>query len=247
MTDHEKMQEMIDGKRHMPMAIERDKCALVIVDVQRFFTRPESAFAKVFQAVKPGAIDGYLERVGTVLPRIQELQRSFRSLQLPVIFVVTGSHTGDGSDLPAWLKDFDELAKQVMAERANPTVNDWSWQVDERISPPGQGELVVNKVSSGALASTKLDQILHNMGIRSLVVCGLTTAVCVAQTAREHADRGFRVVIAKDACTEMSQEMHEAALFSFAHVFGQVREAREIIEFLSGKSVAEASLEAAHA
>lgn len=50
----------------------------------------------------------------------------------------------------------------------------------------------------------------------SLVVCGLTTAICVTQTARETADRGFRVIVAKDACTEMSEEMHEAALFTFS-------------------------------
>ena len=30
--------------------------------------------------------------------------------------------------------------------------------------------------------------------------------------ARQTADRGFRVVVVSDACTELSQEMHEAAL-----------------------------------
>jgi len=46
------------------------------------------------------------------------------------------------------------------------------------------------------------------MGIRSLVVCGLTTAVCVSQTAREMADLGFQVIVAEDACTELSDESH---------------------------------------
>jgi len=245
MTDHEKILELIESKNRMPIAIDQEKCALVIVDVQRFFTRPNAAFAKVFQALKPGAMDGYFERVGTVLPRIQELQRSFRNLHLPVIFCAVGSKTGDGRDLPSWLRDFDELAQKVLGGRANPSVDDWSWQVDDLISPI-PGELVLNKTSSGALASTKLDQTLHNMGINSLVVCGLTTAICVAQTAREHADRGFRVVIAKDACTELSPEMHEAALLSFCHVFGQARETSEIIQFLSTRSSAAAPLEAAN-
>jgi len=57
------------------------------------------------------------------------------------------------------------------------------------------------------------------MGITSLVVCGLTTAVCVGLTARQTADRGFRVVMVSDACTELSQEMHDAALLSFSHLF----------------------------
>lgn len=232
MSDHDKVLEMIARKREMPIALDRDKCALVVIDVQRFFTQPDSAFGQVLRAVQPGVTDGYFERVKSVLPRIQELQRGFRSSHLPVVFCVVGSHTGDGQDLPTWLKEFDELAKAITGERANPTVNDWSWQVDDAVSPL-PGELVVNKTSSGALASTKLDQLLRNMGITSLVVCGLTTAVCVAQTARETADRGFRVVMASDACTEMSPEMHEAALVSFWHPFGQARETREILEFLS--------------
>ena len=75
--------------------------------------------------------------------------------------------------------------------------------------------------------------MLHNMHITSLVVCGLTTAVCVGLTARQMADRGFRVVIASDACTEQSQQMHEAALLSFSHVFGQVRSTSEVMRFLT--------------
>ena len=231
MTDHEMLQEMIAGKKNLPIALDPARTALVIIDVQRFFTRPESDFAKVHNILKPGVINGYLGRVQTVLARIRELQQSFRGLQLPVTFCAVGSDTGDSRDMPCWLKDFDELALRLIGHRANPVVNDWSWQMDDSVAPL-PGELVVNKKSSGALASTKLDQILHNMGINSVVVCGLTTAICVGQTARELADRGFRAVIANDACTEISPEMHEAALLSFCHVFGQSRETREIVAFL---------------
>jgi nicotinamidase-related amidase len=80
-----------------------------------------------------------------------------------------------------------------------------------------------------ALASTKVDQTLRNSGINSLVVCGLTTAVCVTQTARETPDCGFRVIIAEDACTEMSEEMHQSALLAFSWVFGRVRSTEEIV------------------
>ena len=78
----------------------------------------------------------------------------------------------------------------------------------ENAVAPRPGELVLNKTSRGALSSTKLDQILHNLGVNSLAICGLTTAICVAQTARETADRGFRVVMVQDACTELSEETH---------------------------------------
>jgi nicotinamidase-related amidase len=111
-------------------------------------------------------------------------------------------------------------------------VNDPSWQIDDSVAPLPH-EMVLNKSSSGPLNSTKLDQILHNLGINSLVVCGLTTAVCVTQTARELADRSFRVIVAEDACTEMSQQMHEAALFTFAYVFGRVRKTDDVVKLFA--------------
>jgi len=59
-------------------------------------------------------------------------------------------------------------------------------------------------------------------------VCGLTTAIWVAQTPREAGDRGFQVVIAEDACTELSEELHEAALMAFSWIFGRVRSTQQI-------------------
>jgi biuret amidohydrolase len=164
----------------------------------------------------PGATDGYFQRVNSiVLPRIEKLLHCFRSLDLPVIFCVFGSHAQDGRDLPSWLKDFDKLGLQLLGRRPNPVVNGDSWQIEDAITPV-PGELIINKTSSGALSSTNLDQTLHNMGITSLAVCGLTTAVRVGLTARQTADRGFRVVMVGDACTELSQDMHEAALLPLA-------------------------------
>jgi nicotinamidase-related amidase len=241
MSDDQKVEEMIRQKERAPIALEPERTALVVIDVQRFFTRPDSEFAQLFEELAPGSLDGYFQRVNsTVLGKIRELQDCFRSLGLPVIHCIFGSYTQDGQDLPCWLKDFDKLSLQLLGRRSNPVVNSSSWQIDDAVAPL-PGEIVLNKTSSGALSSTNLDQTLHNMGITSLGVCGLTTAVCVGLTARQMADRGLRVVIVSDACTELSQQMHDAALLSFSHVFGQVRSTLELTRFLNP---ANASVEA---
>ena len=243
MTEHDKIQEIIRHKEQLPIALDPGRTALVIVDVQRFFTRPDSEFAQVFQKLAPGSLDGYFHRVSsTVLPKIRQLQECFRSLDLPIVFCVFGSYAQDGKDLPCWLKDFDQLGLQLLGRRPNPVINGASWQIEDAIAPR-TGEIVINKTSSGALSSTNLDHTLHNMGINSLAVCGLTTAVCVGLTARQTADRGFRVVMVEDACTEVSQEMHEAALLSFSHVFGQVRSTQDLTTFLAAANPSVVSAE----
>jgi nicotinamidase-related amidase len=238
MTDHEKVKELIRIKDQAPISIDPARSALLVIDAQRYFARPESPFAHVFETLLPGATDGYFERVkSTVLPNIKRLQECFRSRSLSVIFVSFGSYLPDGRDLPEWIKDFDQLGLKLFGKRPNPLVNDPSWQVEDSVAPL-PGELVLNKNTSGPLNSTKLDQILRNAGINSLVVCGLTTAVCVTQTAREAADRGFRVLLVEDACTEMSEEMHEAALLSFNWVFGRVRKTEEVVKLFSARAAA---------
>ncbi len=238
MTDHEKFQEIIRLKDQAPLTIDPLKSALLIVDVQRYFASPDYPFAQVFERLVPGATAGYFKRVkSTVLPNIQRLQEAFRSRGLPIIYFGSGSYLEDGQDLPEWLKEFNQLGLMLLGTHPVPKVNDPSWQIEDSIAPQ-PGEMVLNKTSSGPLASTKLDQILHNMGVNSLVVCGLTTAICVAQTARETADRGFRVIVAEDACTEMSDEMHEAALLSFSMTFGRVRRTEEMVKLFSAESSA---------
>ena len=233
MTEHERLQEMVRQKDRAPLRLEPGKSALLIIDVQRYFARPDYPFGQVFEKLAPGSVEGYYQRVGaSVLPNIERLQQCFRSKQIPVIFCGAGCYLPDGRDLPEWMRDFDLLALQLLGCRVSPPVGDSSWQFEDSIAPM-PGELVLNKSSSGPLASTKLDQILHNLGITSLVVCGLTTAVCVTQTARELADRGFRVLVVEDACTELSEEMHRGALFAFSYVFGRVKTTDETIRHFS--------------
>ena len=233
MTDHEKIQEMVRQKDQMPLTLEPVKSALLIIDVQRHCVRPGQPFTRVFDKLVPGAADGYLKRVqATVLPNIKRLQECFRSQKIPVIFCGAGGYLADGRDLPEFMRDWDNVGLQMLGCRMHAVVGDPNWNFEDSISPK-PGELVLNKNCTGALASTTLDQTLHNMGINSLVVCGLTTAVCVSQTARELVDRGFRVLLVDDACTELSEEMHQSALFIFSYCYGRVKRTDETIRYFT--------------
>jgi nicotinamidase-related amidase len=239
MNDHEKVQQILRIKDQAPISFDTPRSALIVVDAQRWFSEPDHPFAQVIEKLVPGATAGYFGRVSsTVLPNIRRLQDAFRAQGLPIIFLGVGCNMRDGRDLPNWMKEFDQLGLTLLGRRVCPPVNDPSWQIDGRVAPLS-GEMVLNKTSSGPLNSTKLDQLLHNLGVNSLVVCGLTTAVCVAQTARETADRSFHVLIAEDGCTEMSQEMHQAALLAFSWVFGRVLPTDAIIGLLESEGTAQ--------
>jgi len=82
--------------------------------------------------------------------------------------------------------------------------------VDEVIPVPG--EPIVDKPGKGAFYATDLDALLHGRGIRSLLIGGVTTEVCVHTTVREANDRGFDCLVIEDAVGSYFPEFQRVAL-----------------------------------
>jgi nicotinamidase-related amidase len=233
MTEHDQLVQVIALKDQAPLAFAPARSALLIIDMQRYFVHGEYPFVQVMERMMPGIAQGYCQRVAaSVIPNIQRLQAAFRARNLPVIYTGFGCSRPDGRDLVPWSREFDRLGLQLLGRRIWPQVTDPAYAIDDAVAPMA-GELVLHKVTSGPLNSTKLDQILRHLELDSLVVTGLTTDVCVTQSARELADRGFQVIIAEDGCTTLSAQLHRAALQVFSLAFGRVRSSQQILELLA--------------
>ena len=77
---------------------------------------------------------------------------------------------------------------------------------------PLDSEIVIDKPGKGAFYATELGDVLRKYGIENLLVCGVTTEVCVNTTVREANDRGYRCVVLADCCASYSPEFHEMGL-----------------------------------
>src|SRR3954451_2425882 len=64
----------------------------------------------------------------------------------------------------------------------------------------------------GAFYATELGDLLQKHGIENLLVCGVTTEVCVNTTVREANDRGYRCVVLADGRASYFPEFHEVGL-----------------------------------
>jgi nicotinamidase-related amidase len=77
---------------------------------------------------------------------------------------------------------------------------------------PRPDEVILDKPGKGAFHQTDLERILRNRGVENLLVCGVTTEVCVHTTVREANDRGYRCVVLGDCCGSYFPEFHEVGL-----------------------------------
>ncbi|NQV57565.1 MAG: cysteine hydrolase [Rhodospirillales bacterium] len=77
---------------------------------------------------------------------------------------------------------------------------------------PAAGEPVIDKPGKGAFYSTELGKLLETNKIRTLVVCGVTTEVCVHTTVREANDRGYECLVLADCVGSYFPEFQRVAL-----------------------------------
>ena len=79
--------------------------------------------------------------------------------------------------------------------------------------------------------------ILAARGKTTLVVCGVTTEVCVHTTVREANDRGYRCIVPADCTASYFPEFREVGLRMIAAqggIFGWVSQSKLILSALQG-------------
>src|SRR5262245_34721875 len=100
MSEHEQVTGMLSAKNQAPIELDPGRTALVIVDMQRYFTQPSFPFTDLFEKMSPGVCSGYLRRVReSVIPNIRLLLDHFRKAGSLIVFTAVGTETKDGSDL----------------------------------------------------------------------------------------------------------------------------------------------------
>ena len=207
-----------------PFEMRPAACALLIIDMQRDFLEP-GGFGEML-----GNDVSQLRR--TIEPN-RRLLAAWRAAGLFVMHTREG-HRPDLSDLPP--------AKKVRG-RANRTIGDPGpmgrilvrGEAGHDIIPelyPLDSEIVIDKPGKGAFYATELGDVLRKYGIENLLVCGVTTEVCVNTTVREANDRGYRCVVISDGCASYFPEFHEMGLKMIkaqGGIFGWVADSAAIL------------------
>ena len=89
---------------------------------------------------------------------------------------------------------------------------------------------VVAKNTYDAFIYTELENILEDLDLQTLAVCGVMIDCCCDTTARSAFNRGFETLLVKDACGSVNKMQHEAGLRGFGYAFGEVLGTKEVME-----------------
>jgi nicotinamidase-related amidase len=101
------------------------------------------------------------------------------------------------------LDAFRKAGRPVIHVRHMPKQDPGSTDPQYAIHPnvaPLPGEAVVVKHYANAFRETDLTARLKTLGVKTLVICGMQTQMCVEAAVRHAADLGYEVVLVEDAC-----------------------------------------------
>jgi nicotinamidase-related amidase len=211
-----------------PIELNWTATALVIIDMQRDFLEPGgfgetlgNDVSQLFRAIKPCA----------------EVLSAAREAGILVVHTREG-HLPDLSDAPP-----------AKIERGAPSLRIGDPGPMGRILIRGEAghdiiaalyprddEIVIDKPGKGAFYATEFDDLLQKYGIENLLVCGVTTEVCVNTTVREANDRGYRCVVLSDCCASYFPEFHDMGLKMIkaqGGIFGWVSDSAAVLKAIA--------------
>jgi nicotinamidase-related amidase len=195
--------------------IPKKGSALVVVDMQNGFCHTSGSFAKIGLdiAMCTDAIDGCRKLVGAA-----------HGAGVPVIFTRYVYQPGyaDGGVL---VHDILPAIKEVNSLAAG----SWDAEIVDQLKPP-PSDVVIDKSRYSAFYGTRLEPTLTSLEIKSLVICGVTTNMCVETTARDASQRDYRVFVVSDATGELDRGRHDHALFTIGFGFGWVVNTADVLE-----------------
>lgn len=168
-----------------------------------------------------------------VVEPIGRLLEASRAAGIPVFFT-RYSLNPDYSDAGLLLDLFPQIVGTGGLVRES-----WDAAVIEALAPL-PGETVIDKTRYSAFYDTDLEERLRALGTDTVIVCGVTTNICVESTVRDAFFRNIRTVVPSDGTAAVTDSMHEGALEGFRYGFGQVATVDEIAAALAELPVAAA-------
>ncbi len=189
--------------------------ALIIIDMQKDF---------VLDGLACDQAGRDLTATRSIIPTLTRLLAAARASGTLVVHVGFWTLPDHDSDSGPWLAQ--RRRATFSSDKVCIADTEGAEFIDE-LSPLA-GEMVVHKHRYSAFKGTDLDMVLRAHGIRTVVVTGVSTNVCVESATRDAFEYSYYACVPRDAVASWDMDLHAATLKTIDARFGLVSDSAEI-------------------
>jgi nicotinamidase-related amidase len=165
------------------------------------------------------------ERAANIVPNLKKLVEAARKFDVPVIYSNDAHYPHDVEVVQKWGK---HAIKGTKGAEVIPELK------------PSEKDFIVEKRAYSGFYETGLDSLLRSLyggeGVKTVILGGLHTHICVRHTAADAFFRGYKIIIAKDGVESFTQEEHELGLKYLEYVYNaKIMSVDEIIKEMGKK------------
>jgi ureidoacrylate peracid hydrolase len=195
--------------------------AAIFIDMQNDFCAPGGAAMRTGLEVAP---------LRAVFPAVARIQETARAAGVPLIHVRNAYNAPGNPYLSqAWLDQARRRWNGRYVEVPICVPGTWGAEICPEMAPK-DGEIVVTKHRFSAFAHTDLAMVLQSRGIRTLVVAGVVSYVCVESTVRDAFFANYHVVVCSDAVAGWHPEWHRHSVEMMDMWFGEAVPSARVLD-----------------
>ena len=194
------------------MSTAAGQTALLAIDLQRAFCDGEGSMARQGRDIEP---------LRVAAGNADDLAKRARQAGITVIWtrMMFASDYSDGGQLAATIRP--NLVKAGALRRGSGD------EAFSALAHPEPEDIVIDKPRFSAWIGTSLEVVLRSGGYKRIIVCGVTTPMCVESTVRDLGQRDYETFVVEDACADFETGRHEASIaameFGFATIIDSAR------------------------
>lgn len=208
-----------DAQEPDDIVLKPETTALLVIDIQNTYLVPKDT------PEETARWQPFYDRMRqTVIPNTARLINECRKRHVEVIFARIACLKPDGRDRS--LSQKKPGFNYLLLPKDLP-----EGQVVSEVEPRPD-EIVITKTTDSALTGTNLRLILHNMGIKDVICCGIFTDQCVSSTVRSLADESFGVVVVDDCGAAATDQLHKHELEIINMIYCHVVQLDEVLTFI---------------
>jgi ureidoacrylate peracid hydrolase len=189
--------------------------ALLVIDIQNDFCSPKGLMASMGKNVSG---------MESMIEKITQLTKVCDNRGIPTFYTQQIYDRAKLTDLQNEQYDLD--GKMITCDIAGDGYKFY------KLNPPA--DRVFQKYTYSAFSNSDLRNELTNRGIKTLIITGVSTQICVETAIRNGFDIGYKIVVARDLVATTSHDPHiqERTLRLVAKTYGVVADSSEIMNIL---------------